>query len=215
MTDVMIPTKNSQENVDRTHYLMTNQCYELAHIYDDHCGLCIWIPEQNKERDDFARELAEGGFHYKQIVSPDTVMDEMGMFPDRPGSIAMKKWIAELVEIFATLFGLSRVGLRISSQEKPMCPKFHFDRIPVRLIYPLWGDGCQWFADPAYFQHQEIGHLNHWVVRAEQCHAPIHKAPKGAVVVMKGSTWKEGQIPVIHRSPSHINDRCVMTLDFA
>ena len=124
----------------------------------------------------------------------------------------MQKWIAELVDIFATLFGLEQVGLRLSSRNAPMCPKFHIDYVPVRLIHSLYGDSCQWVEDPLFLQTENK--TNECLAVLEQA-VEIKQAPPGAVMLMKGSKWKEGTSPVIHRSPQHTKARVVMTLDLA
>jgi ABC-type transport system involved in cytochrome bd biosynthesis fused ATPase/permease subunit len=42
--------------------------------------------------------------------------------------------IARLVDIFCELFNQERVSLKLSSLDHAMCPRFHVDRVPCRMI---------------------------------------------------------------------------------
>lgn len=98
-----------------------------------------------------------------------------------------------------------------------MCPKFHVDHVPARLIHCLYGESCQWVNDESYFDCKESMDVKTWIQKAENadCEVSIGQAPNGSVVVMKGTAWKDGTIPIIHRSPQHKEARCVLTLDIA
>jgi len=37
-------------------------------------------------------------------------------------------------------------GTRITTLDRAMCPRFHVDRVPVRLIVTWGGPGTQWLA---------------------------------------------------------------------
>ena len=54
-----------------------------------------------------------------------------------------------LADMMACLFGVSGVGVRVTALEKPMCPRFHVDRIPVRLLCTYGGPGSQWLPAPS------------------------------------------------------------------
>ncbi|MDD9950171.1 MAG: DUF1826 domain-containing protein [Zetaproteobacteria bacterium] len=198
--------------------LFTEERIDLTAIYQDFVSLCIWQPSRNKQLEQYAYELALGKFEFKQLVTIDSVSASLDLLPNGEGKAEMKEWIADLVETFATLFGLEQVGLRIAGRETPMCPSFHVDHVPTRLIHPLCGEGCEWFADPLYFKADipDETHLKSWVKEAQNSQREkINQAPVGSVVIMKGTRWDKGCYPVIHRSPKHDQPRLVMTLDFA
>ena len=52
------------------------------------------------------------------------------------GFIADVSW---LVSAFACLLGAKRIGLRLRALDKAMCPRFHVDHVPVRLITTYCG----------------------------------------------------------------------------
>ncbi|MFK7825838.1 MAG: DUF1826 domain-containing protein [Oligoflexales bacterium] len=202
-----------QHSTKSSKHLISDQCVDLAGIYKDHIGLCIWTPPASEKRDLYAQQLAIENFQFKQLVSVDNIHENLEYLPKRLGFKAMQKWITELIDVFATLFGLDQVGLRISSQKAPICPRFHFDHVPARLIHSLYGDSCQWLDAPAFLQHENDSEVGIDIERQQS--SQIKQAPSGSVVIMKGSKWKEDFQPVIHRSPMHNQARAVMTLDFA
>ena len=202
----------SAEFLKSSNHLISEQCGDLASIYKDQIGLSIWTPPASEDREIYAKQLASKNFQFKQVLKADEAYECLDDLPNYPGVYKMRKWIAELIDIFATLFGLEQVGLRISSRNAPMCPRFHIDHVPVRLIHSLYGDSCQWAYDPVFLQTENK--TNECLNVLEQT-AQIRQAPPGSVVIMKGTKWKEGIPPVIHRSPMHKEARVVMTLDFA
>ena len=49
--------------------------------------------------------------------------------------------------MFCYLFDIKRVGLRLSTLDKAMCPKFHVDRVPCRLVTTYNGPVTQWLPN--------------------------------------------------------------------
>ena len=54
-----------------------------------------------------------------------------------------------LAGMMACLFGVSGVGVRVTALEKPLCPRFPVDRIPVRLLCTSGGAGSQRLPPPS------------------------------------------------------------------
>ncbi|MFK7825639.1 MAG: DUF1826 domain-containing protein [Oligoflexales bacterium] len=179
--------------------------------------LCLWSQADCEERNQYARKLAFSGFQFAKIVSLESLSDHLEFLPSLPGATSMKSWINELVEMFSILFDQKNLGLRISSMEKPMCPKFHVDHVPARLIHCLYGESCQWVNDMKYFNSNANVDIKTWTQKAENPNSKVSiaQAPNRSVVIMKGTAWRDGTIPIIHRSPQHIEARCVLTLDIA
>ncbi len=50
--------------------------------------------------------------------------------------------------------GARRVGLRLRVLDKAMCPRFHVDHVPVRLITTYAGVGSEWLAEGAMDRRQ-------------------------------------------------------------
>ncbi len=55
-----------------------------------------------------------------------------------PGEVfaPLREDLALLADMMACLFGATGVGLRVTALEKPMCPRFHVDRIPCACCVP-------------------------------------------------------------------------------
>lgn len=197
-------------------FLLTQECSDFVSIFEQQCSLCIWTPKRSETIDKYAKRLAIAGFHLTQVVSLENALSKLDTLPEGLGQSETKKWIVELIEIYATLFGLDQVGMRIASSNSPMCPKFHVDHVPTRLIHALFGEGCDWFSDHHYFSSSKGGasSLKNWLKVADKDDKSfVQRTPRGSVVIMKGTRWSEASHPVIHRSPKHRQARLVLTLD--
>lgn len=125
------------------------------------------------------------------------------------GFIADATW---LVEAYAALLGARRVGLRLRALDKAMCPRFHVDHVPVRLITSYAGVGSQWLEEGA-MQRKDLGCADH----EPENPALIQQMGAGDVGLLKGEKWfgNEGA-GLIHRSPplEGGHRRLILTLDW-
>ena len=123
------------------------------------------------------------------------------------GFIADVSW---LVSAFACLLGAKRIGVRLRLLDKAMCPRFHVDHVPVRLITTYAGVGSQWLREGVMDRRQLSQPDAEPTGRIEQIHC-------GEVALLKGTKWhgNEGH-GLIHRSPAlQANGRrLILTLDW-
>lgn len=123
------------------------------------------------------------------------------------GFIADVSW---LVSAFACLLGAKRIGVRLRLLDKAMCPRFHVDHVPVRLITTYAGIGSQWLREGV----MERCKLSQAEAEPTRCIEQIHC---GEVALLKGTKWhgNEGH-GLIHRSPALKADerRLILTLDW-
>ena len=123
------------------------------------------------------------------------------------GFIADVSW---LVSAFACLLGAKRIGVRLRLLDKAMCPRFHVDHVPVRLITTYAGIGSQWLREGVMDRRQLSQADAEPSERIEQIHC-------GEVALLKGTKWhgNEGH-GLIHRSPALKADerRLILTLDW-
>ncbi|MFJ2463733.1 DUF1826 domain-containing protein [Pseudomonas sp. NPDC087615] len=125
------------------------------------------------------------------------------------GFIADLKW---LVSAFACLLGARRIGLRLRVLDKAMCPRFHVDHVPVRLISTYAGVGSQWLKEGA-MDRQQLGQAN----AQPQDSAQIQQLASGEVALLKGEKWHGNEgFGLIHRSPQPAagERRLILTLDW-
>ena len=123
------------------------------------------------------------------------------------GFIADVSW---LVSAFACLLGAKRIGVRLRLLDKAMCPRFHVDHVPVRLITTYAGIGSQWLREGVMDRRQLSQADAEPSERIEQIHC-------GEVALLKGTKWHGNEnYGLIHRSPALKADerRLILTLDW-
>ena len=123
------------------------------------------------------------------------------------GFIADVSW---LVSAFACLLGAKRIGVRLRLLDKAMCPRFHVDHVPVRLITTYAGIGSQWLREGAMDRRK----LSQPDAEPSQ---RIEQIQCGEVALLKGTKWHGNEDHgLIHRSPALKADerRLILTLDW-
>ncbi|KAA0950585.1 MULTISPECIES: DUF1826 domain-containing protein [unclassified Pseudomonas] len=123
------------------------------------------------------------------------------------GFIADVSW---LISGFACLLGAKRIGVRLRLLDKAMCPRFHVDHVPVRLITTYAGIGSQWLREGV----MERRHLSQADAEPEHNIEQVHC---GEVALLKGEKWHGNEgFGLIHRSPQLTGDqrRLILTLDW-
>lgn len=129
--------------------------------------------------------------------------------------------IALLVDMFDCLFSAEQVAIRIAKLERAMCPRFHVDKIPCRLVTTYVGAGSEWLHETD-IQRQFLGRgangkpdHSSGLIAAD---AKVQRLQPGHVGLLKGDAWigNEGR-GLVHRSPAADanSPRIVLTLDFS
>ena len=124
--------------------------------------------------------------------------------------------LAELVEMFCCLFDLERAGLRLTTLDKAMCPKFHVDKVPCRLVTTLTGPGTQWLPNDLLNRDGLGAGSAHF--RLYEDDRDIQQMKLGDVALLKGERWIGNENRgIVHRSPpvGSGEKRLLLTLDFA
>jgi hypothetical protein len=128
--------------------------------------------------------------------------------------------IAGLVDMFCCLFDLQQAGLRLTVLSAAMCPRFHVDRVPCRLITTYHGSGTEWLPHQ-YVDRTKLGEGSLGLADDQsglfQCTENIQQLTSGDVALLKGESWEGNEnAGVVHRSPSNIpgETRLLLTLDF-
>ncbi|RRV14005.1 DUF1826 domain-containing protein [Stutzerimonas xanthomarina] len=120
--------------------------------------------------------------------------------------------VAWLVRAFSCLVDARRIGLRLRMLDKPMCPRFHVDHVPLRLITTYAGAGSEWLHEGG-MQRRRLGDPAAEPTDA----AAIERLGAGDVALFKGEKWlgNEGA-GIIHRSPqaATAERRLILTLDW-
>ncbi|MDY4303142.1 DUF1826 domain-containing protein [Pseudomonas salmasensis] len=190
----------------------------LSDILNDGVNLAIWQRQLPLHIAEFGallvalnEPLAES--LVVELVSEDSVPNLQGLatscrdLEGYDGFIADVSW---LVSAFACLLGAKRIGVRLRLLDKAMCPRFHVDHVPVRLITTYAGIGSQWLREGVMDRRTLSQADAEPTERIEQIHC-------GEVALLKGTKWhgNEGH-GLIHRSPALKADerRLILTLDW-
>ncbi|BFM11222.1 DUF1826 domain-containing protein [Simiduia litorea] len=186
----------------------------LTEIYRSDVNIAIWQRDLNTSIAHYAQYLMAVSPHWRTrfIQQPEKVAQQLGKeLPLATSRQAFIDDVAVVVEMFSCLFELEQVGFRMAVLRTAMCPKFHVDQVPCRLISTYAGAGTQWHK-PEQMHRSSQASLN---PRVNIGHENLRV---GDVALLKGETW-EGNSGrgLVHRSPpaSDTEPRLVLTLDFA
>lgn len=192
----------------------------LTRILDDCINLALWQRQQPAHIFDFGclllslnEPLAES--LVLDLPSDDTEPNLHGLasgFSDLEGYEGFVADVSWLVNAFACLLGAKRIGLRLRVLDKAMCPRFHVDHVPVRLITTYAGIGSQWLKEGVMDRRQLSK------PEAEPQDGPlIEQIARGDVALLKGEKWHGNEgFGLIHRSPQLAlgERRLILTLDW-
>lgn len=109
------------------------------------------------------------------------------------------------------LVDCERIGVRLETLSAPMCPRFHPDHVPCRMLITLSGVGTEWIAnsdvDWAVFADLET------VAPPVQASRPIQRLTTGHWSLLEGGAWDDSFRGVVHRSPHGVGERLLVALD--
>ncbi|MEM7284339.1 MAG: DUF1826 domain-containing protein [Pseudomonadota bacterium] len=194
----------------------------LTDIYKENVNIAIWRRVLSSEllatADAFAK--ANPAFEISKILSPDdavtTIYESLGTSAD----CVLSNNIAELVEMFCSLFELKRTGLRLGVLTRAMCPRFHVDRVPCRMITTYQGCGSEWVPNDS-LDRSKLGpgsgglpDSHSGLLKSE---TNIEQLGRGEVALLKGESWAGNEgAGLVHRSPavSEGDHRLLLSLDF-
>lgn len=197
----------------------------LTDIYREEVNLVRWrAPELDASIPTYLRHLVANG----PPPGITAVLPSVGcadrlheFFPEHPARPALVDWLAQCVDLFACLFEQQRVGIRLRWLDKAMCPRFHVDNIPVRLVHTLTGPGTEWLTE----DNLDRGRLGRGNGGLPDEHSGVMFEPRaiqrldaGDVALLKGSGWVGNEhAGLVHRSPGVASSagRWVLTLDLA
>ncbi|AEG00203.1 DUF1826 domain-containing protein [Methylomonas methanica] len=204
--------------------IVSNNFADLSRIYEDGVNLCLIERPFPAAIEQFVYRALEnaGGVEISQAVDPLN-FDFGKLWPRAAQVPAYQDWLADvemLVSAFCELFGRREAGLRLRTLDKAMCPRFHVDRVPARMICSYGGIGTEWLPEYA-LDRAKLGVGGRGLPDAESGliadPTAIRQMPAYAVGLMKGENWEgnEGH-GLVHRSPQPTavqSRRLIMTLD--
>ena len=190
----------------------------LAEVLATEVNLAVYERQLSVEVEQFVTQLLALGqplaeslsIDWVEDVSPAAVRNLASGYQHIPGHAAFLADLNWLLSAYACLLGAKRIGLRLRILEQAMCPRFHVDQVPLRLITSYAGAGSQWLREDAMSRASLAD-------AAAQHVSEIEQIAVGAVALVKGEKWlgNEGR-GLIHRSPPVPANtrRLLLTLDW-
>lgn len=150
------------------------------------------------------RHAADLGIGLRQSIQPGEQPD-LSRLPTGAGRDALAEDIQFLADIFFELLDPPALGFRLEIVHKAMCPRFHVDRVGLRMLCTYRGAGTEWVEesqiDRAYLGALSGGQpdeLSGLLLPGHQ----VETIEPYAVALLKGTLWQgnEGR-GIVHRSP--------------
>jgi hypothetical protein len=204
--------------------VQTKNVMILADILRDDVNLAVWQRSLEGSVEHFARLLLDQGHQLAETLTIETVQDESVpqavVLPPLARAVAGLEGYVEfiddvtyLVNAFVCLFDVRLLGLRLRTLDTGMCPRWHVDHVPVRLITSYAGPGSQWLNE-----HQlPRQYLGGPPIDLQPLNVEPQSLQAGQVALLKGERWQgnEGR-GLVHRSPPSVagERRLLLTLDW-
>lgn len=194
----------------------------LTNIYQPQHNIALWKRTLNSEITDSLDSMLEelSDLALVQTVTPDDAAQWFrGKLDGYMCAEALSKDIALIVDMFCCLFDVTEAGLRLTALDKPMCPKFHVDHVPCRLVSTYAGSATQWL-DNNDVDRTKLGAGSLGLPDNQSglyaSNQVIRQMDAGDVALLKGSGWEGNEdTGLVHRSPQAMvsERRLLLTLD--
>ena len=212
---------HADTEVPASRYAAADDAGVLAEIYSHDTNIAVWQRTPGPALQAGVEHLIahKPWFKAALTLSPATAraaIDDATQ-GDLPPQLAED--IAELVDMFCYLFDLERAGLRLAVLGGAMCPRFHVDHVPVRLITTYHGVATEWLPHGAA-DRSKLGRGSNGLPDSESGlyarDTDIRQVRCGDVALIKGSAWVGNEATgLVHRSPAVPagQNRLLLTLD--
>lgn len=191
----------------------------LGEALTDGVNLAVWQRQLPAHIEDFAQTLLALGEPLAEslTVEPDAngevhIQSLAAAHRNIEGHAGFVADVAWLVGAFGCLVDARRIGLRLRLLEKAMCPRFHVDHVPLRLVTTYAGAGSEWLREDAMDRHR-LGEPGAEPLDTRH----IEQLRAGEVALLKGEKWQGNEgAGIIHRSPQvdAKTRRLILTLDW-
>lgn len=194
----------------------------LTDIYQNHVNMAIWQRQANATLILESQNLLAGKhFTGERLILPtdkpyrlEELLPSLSPYPN------LLEDMQTLTDMFSCLFEPETIGLRLTPLSNSMCPKFHVDRVPCRLITTYIGGGTEWLPH-GDVDRSKLGAGSGGLSDAESGlyanQDNIQTLSPGDIAILKGESWAGNEgAGLVHRSPTveAAHRRLLLTLDF-
>ncbi len=119
----------------------------LTDIYQEETNMVVWKRDLANNLEQAADAIIESQPTLEEflVVSPKEAFDSLKkVLGSSPEAEVLAEDITYLVDMFCCLFDLKRGALRMTVLDRAMCPRFHVDRVPCRLVTTYQGIATEW-----------------------------------------------------------------------
>jgi len=203
------------------HMVKDNHPTIFTDIYQSEINIAIWKRKLDTSLQNSVKTFLELNptFQTKMILTPQDALSCVSKYFNN-NMAEVSEDIAGLVDMFCYLFDLKEVAMRLKVLDQAMCPKFHVDRVPCRLVTTYQSKGSEWLPHEV-LDHAKLGWGSNELPDSEsglyQSESDIQQLGCGDVALLKGTLWDGNEnMGLVHRSPVVPDNekRLVLTLDF-
>lgn len=195
----------------------------LTDIYQENTNIAIWQRSLTNQLIQAADNILETQSNLEQLMvlePEDAFIKVYKILGETHDAEVLAHDIAKLVDMFCCLFDVTRAALRLTVLDRAMCPRFHVDRVPCRMITTYQGVATEWLphhlADRSKLGLGNMGKPDE-VSGLFECTSDVRQLGFGDVALLKGELWENNEgAGLIHRSPQLIGNtrRLLLTIDF-
>ena len=191
----------------------------LPRIFEDAVNIAIFERAMPAETALSAQAQCQTdrAWQYSWLGQPNDAMvaDLLRQLPAPEAAKPLVDDIATIADAVAFLFETRTVGLRLRLLNSAMCPRFHCDNLPVRLVTTYVGPGSEWLPEYA-INRTGLGAPHPDKPEIATDTAAIQRLAPGDIGLIKGSGWVGSEERgLVHRSPALDNGhkRLLMSID--
>ncbi|WP_375759004.1 DUF1826 domain-containing protein [Corallococcus exercitus] len=178
---------------------------ELTDIYRDGVNLCVWRRGLDSRLAAWLTRLTDEQRLDMVVRVRGDALDLRGWLPELPGGALFDAWLEDLnflLRLYVDLLGAEALGVRLQTLARDMCPRFHVDRVGVRLLCTYAGPATEWLENSQV--HRSALGASGEVARPG---APVQSLARFDVALLKGEAWPGNTgNGAVHRSPAIAED---------
>ncbi len=181
----------------------------LERIFDPAVSTCVWRRPPGPALQSYLAGVSLPPARERMNVVESSAPDLSSIlcdFAEGPGRRALEDDMLILLDLFAILADAHRIGIRLAITRSATCPRFHVDRVGLRMICTWQGPGTEWL------EHGDVDRRYLGVgVQAPDGGgaglllpgAVVHRMRAFDVGIFKGEDWP-GNLGrgAVHRSPA-------------
>lgn len=193
----------------------------LGDIFSPEISVAIWQRQTYPTLSRYFENVFQSlGLGMRTVLSMPSLKRELSQtLPEYEGKQKAVEDIYLLSDMLTCLFGCDSVGLRLVPLKSAMCPSFHIDNIPVRLVATYLGSGTQWLPIEALHGAPPTqNEASYTKTKLGVYYQPSHVQQMNTfdVGLLKGKAWQgQADMAAVHRSCHLLENekRVLLTLD--